>query len=121
MKVKPVPDCSYCDEKSQSVSHLYLDCPYTKQLLACFEKQFKLQRKLSEKEKLLGVDPNVQMNRLLKKKLSTLRRLIYQFNHKDEKLRCNMFLEVVDSTYTIEYAIADRNGRVPQHQKHRER
>ena len=121
MKVKPIPDCSYCDEKSQSISHLYLECPYTKQLFACFEKQFKLNRKLSEKEKLLGVDPSTQMNRLLKKKLSILRRLIYQFNHKDEKLRWNMFLEAVDRVYTIEYAIADRNGRVPQHLKHWER
>ena len=85
------------------------------------EKQFKLNRKLSEKEKLLGVDPNIHMSKLLIKKLSILRRLIYQFNHRDEKLRWNMFLEVVDRTYTIEYAIADRNGRVPQHLKHWER
>ena len=118
MKVKPKPDCSYCNEKSQTVEHLYLECPYTKQLFACFEKQFKLERKLSEKEKLLGVDPSTQMRKLLKKKLSILRRLIYQFNHKDEKLRWNMFLEAVDHTYVIEYAIADRNGRVPQHLKH---
>ena len=121
MKVKPIPDCSYCDEKSQSVSHLYLECPYTKQLFACFEKQFKLDRKLTEKEKLLGVDPFAQLTKLLKKKLSILRRLIYQFNHRDEKLRWNMYLEAVDRVYTLEYAIADRNGRVPQHLKHWER
>ena len=121
MKVKAKPDCGYCSEKSQTIDHLYLECPYTKQLFACFEKQFKLDRKLSGKEKLLGVDPSTQMSNLLKKKLSILRRLIYQFNHKDEKLRWNMFLETVDYTYVIEYAIADRNGRVPQHLKYWER
>ena len=115
MGVKQNSECSYCNEKSQTIQHLFLDCAYTKQLFACFEKQFKMDRKLTDIEKLIGMDPNQYMSKILRKKLSILRRSIYQKNHKDEKLRWEMFLDIVEKVYVAEYAIADRNGRVLQH------
>ena len=121
MGVKHNSECSYCNEKSQTINHLFLDCRYTQQLFACFEKQFKMDRKLTDIEKLIGMDPNQYMSKLLRKKLSILRRSIYQKNHKDEKLRWQMFLDTIERVYVAEYAIADRNGRVLQHLKHWEK
>ena len=80
-----------------------------------------MDRKLTDIEKLIGMDPNQHMSKLLRKKLSILRRSIYQKNHKDEKLRWEMFLDTVERVYVAEYAIADRNGRVLQHLKHWEK
>ena len=74
-----------------------------------------MDRKLTDIEKLIGMDPNQYMSKILRKKLSILRRSIYQKNHKDEKLRWEMFLDIVEKVYVAEYAIADRNGRVLQH------
>ena len=121
MGVKQNAECSYCDEKSQTINHLFLDCKYTKQLFACFEKQFKMDRKLTDIEKLIGMDPSEYMTKLLRKKLSILRRTIYQRNHKDEKLRWQEYLDTVERVYVAEYAIADRNERVLQHLKHWEK
>ena len=115
MGVKKNAECSYCDEKSQTIEHLFLECHYTQQLFACFERQFKMDRNLTDIEKLIGMDPRQYMRKLLRKKLSILRRSIYQKNHKDEKLRWQMYLDTVERVYIAEYAIADRNGRVLQH------
>jgi hypothetical protein len=45
------------------------------------------------------------------KRLSILRKQLYDFNHQDIKLRWEMFINRVDEIYVIEYAIADRNDR----------
>ena len=121
MGIKPNSNCPYCDETSQTICHLFLECKYTKQLFACFEKQFNLDRKLTDLEKLIGIDPSTSMTKLLIKKLSILRRSIYQHNHKDEKLRWGTYLDTIERVYVAEYAIADRNGRVLQHLKHWEK
>ena len=44
--------------------------------------------------------------------------MIYQNNHRGEKPRLGQFLDLVDKIHTIEYAIADRNGKVLQHLKY---
>ena len=38
-------------------------------------------------------------------------------NHRDEHLRWEQYLDLVDKIYTIEYAIADRKDKVLQHLK----
>ena len=121
MGVKQNAECSYCDEKSQTIKHLFIECSYTQQLFACFERQFKMDRKLTDIEKLIGMDPSQHMGKLLNKKLGILRRSIYQNNHKDVKLRWQMYLDIVERVYVAEYAIADRNGRVLQHLQHWEK
>ena len=117
MGIKQNSKCTYCAEESQTINHLYLNCDTTKQLFACFENQYKLVEKLTELEKLIGVDPGVDRPKLILKKLGILRRIIYQSNHKDEKPRWNSFLDLVEKVYTYEYAIADRNGKILQHLK----
>ena len=117
MGIKQDAKCSYCGEESQTLNHLFLKCNTTKQLFACFENQYKLTDRLTDLEKLLGVDPSSNRPKLIMKKLGILRRMLYQSNHKDEKPRWNTFLELVDKVYTYEYAIADRNGKIPQHFK----
>jgi hypothetical protein len=46
-----------------------------------------------------------------------LRKQLYDFNHQDIKLRWEMFINRVDEIYVIEYAIADRNDKLPLHLK----
>ena len=118
MGIKQSSKCSYCEEESQSLGHLFLKCSQIQQLFACFERQFKLDRKLSDLEKMIGVDPTISRPKLILKKLSILRRMIYQCNHKDEKPRWGQFMELIEKIYTYEYAIADSNGKVFQHLKH---
>ena len=67
---------------------------------------------------MIGVDPTISRPKLILKKLSILRRMIYQCNHKDEKPRWGQFMELIEKIYTYEYAIADSNGKVFQHLKH---
>ena len=55
------------------------------------------------------------------KKLGILRRMIYQSNHKDEKPKWGQFLDLIERVYTYEYAIAERNGKIPQHLLHWEK
>ena len=121
MGFKKNAECSYCDEKSQTINHLFLDCNYTQQLFACFKRQFKMDRNLTDIEKLIGMDPSQYMSKLLRKKLNILRRLIYQKNYKDEKLRWQVYIDALERVYVTEYAIADRNGRVLQHLQHWEK
>ena len=118
MGIKQSAKCSYCEEESQSLGHLFLKCSRIQQLFACFERQFKLDKKLSDLEKMIGVDPTISRPKLILKKLSILRRMIYQCNHKDEKPRWGQFMELIEKIYTYEYAIAERNGKVFQHLKH---
>ena len=117
MKIKESPKCIYCEEESQSLKHLFVECKSSRQLFACFEKSFLSGSKLTDLEKLIGADPGISRSKLIKKKLSILRRMIYQCNHKDEKPRWGNFLELLDRVYVAEYAIADRNGRILQHFK----
>ena len=117
MGIKQDPKCNYCGEESQTLNHLFLKYNTTKQLFACFKNQYKLVEKLTDLEKLIGVDPSCDRPKLIMKKLGILRRMIYQSNHNDEKPRWNMFLELVDKVYTYEYAIADTNGKILQHFK----
>ena len=117
MHIKSSAKCTYCEEEQQSTIHLYLECPRIQQLFACFEKQYKLEVKLSKAEKLIGIDPAVKRSKVVHKKLSILRREIYLHNHRDECLRWGQFLDFVDRVYTIEYGIADRRDRVQHHLK----
>ena len=115
MGIKDESKCTYCNEKSQSISHLYLECRATQNLFACFERKMKLTEKLTDLEKIIGIDPKVERGKLIMKKLGILRRLIYQCNHRDEKPRWEAFLDKVDVIYTYEYSIADRNGLILKH------
>ena len=96
MGFKKNAECSYCDEKSQSINHLFLDCNYTQQLFACFKRQFKMDRNLTDIEKLIGMDPSQYMSKLLRKKLNILRRLIYQKNYKADRS-----VKVIMATYEL--------------------
>jgi hypothetical protein len=76
-----------------------------------------LSEKLSELEKLIGIDPLIERNLIMIKCLNILRKQLYDFNHQDIKLRWEMFLNQVDEIYIIEYAIADRSDKLPLHLK----
>ena len=121
MGIKTSPKCNNCEEESQSLDHLYLKCNTIQNLFACFEKSFKLTEKLSNLEKLVGFDPSIKRTKLITKKLGILRRMICQSNHKDEKPKWGQFLDLIERVYTYEYAIAERNGKIPQHLLHWEK
>jgi hypothetical protein len=93
------------------------ECTYSQRLFACFERKYKLNEKLSELEKLIGIDPRIERSLITIKRLSILRKQLYDFNHQDIKLRWEMFINRVDEIYVIEYAIADRNDKLPLHLK----
>jgi hypothetical protein len=84
--------CSYCDNPRQSVEHLYTECTYSQHFFACFERKFKLTEKLSELEKLIGIDPLIARSLIMIKRLNILRKQLYDFNHQDIKLRWEMFI-----------------------------
>jgi hypothetical protein len=115
--VKQSGKCGYCDDPRQSVEHLYTGCSYSQRLFACFECKFKLSEKLSELEKLIGIDPLIERSLIMIKRLNILRKQLYDFNRHDIKLRWEMFLNRVDEIYIIEYAIADRSNKLPLHLK----
>jgi hypothetical protein len=84
-------------------------------MFACFERKYKLSEKLSELEKFIGMDPLIERSSIMIKRLNILRNQLYDFNHKDIKLRWEMFLIQVDEIYIIKYAIADRSDKLPLH------
>jgi hypothetical protein len=100
-----------------SVEHLYTECSYSQRLFACFERKFTLSEKLSELEKLIWINPLIERCLIVIKRLNILRKQLYDFNHRDNKLRWEMFLNRVDEIYIIEYAIADRSDKLPLHLK----
>jgi hypothetical protein len=115
--VKLSGKCGYCDDPRQSVEHLYTECTYSQRLFACFERKYKLSEKLSELEKLIGMDPLIETSLIMIQRSNILRKQLYDFNHQDIKLRWEMFLNRVDEIYIIEYAIADRSNKLPLHLK----
>jgi hypothetical protein len=76
-----------------------------------------LSEKLSDLEKLIGMDPLIERSLIMIKRLNILREQLYDFNHQDIKLRWEMFLNQVDEIYIIEYAIADRSDKLPLYLK----
>ena len=116
MSIKESSKCSFCEEESQTLNHLFIDCQTVKNLFACFEKKYD-QEKISSLERLIGFDPEIKRSKLIMKKLSILRQIIYKCNHKEEKPRWDHFQDLVDRVYTYEYAIADKNNRILQHLK----
>jgi hypothetical protein len=76
-----------------------------------------LSEKLSELEKLIGIDPLIERSLIMIKRLNILRKQLYDFNHQDIKLRLEMFINPMDEIYIIEYAIADRSDKLPLHLK----
>jgi hypothetical protein len=68
-------------------------------------------------EKLIGIDPRIERRLITIKRLSILRKQLFDFNHQDIKLRWEMFINRVDEIYVIEYAIADRNDKLLLHLK----
>ena len=91
----------FCDIESQSFSHLYQGCNLTQKLIACFEKQFEFDNKLTELEKLMGTKPSQNRPKLIMKKLSILRRMIYQYNQRGEKPRWGQFLELIENFFNF--------------------
>ena len=86
-------------------------------LFANFQVQFKMQEKLTDTEKLMGIDPTVQRTKGLLKKLAILRNEIIMSNYRDEVLRWSMVLHKIDRTYTLEYAVANRHEKLHMHFK----
>ena len=121
MNIKNEQKCHYCNEEIQTIKHLYLECKHTQNLFACFERFHNLEDKLSTEEKIIGIDPQKQRKKIIIKKLNILRRAIHSFNHKDEILRWDVYQDLVERIYCIEFSIADRNGRELQHLQHWEK
>ena len=116
MGVKESSKCSFCEEESQTLNHLFIDCKTVKNLFACLERKYNLEE-ISSLERLIGYDPEIKRSKLIMKKIGLLRKVIYQCNHRGDKPRWDNFLDLVEKVYTYEYAIADKNDRVLQHLK----
>ena len=76
-----------------------------------------MSEKLSELEKLIGIDPLIERSLIMIKRLNILRKQLYDFKHQDIKLKWEMFLNRVDEIYIIEYVIAERSNKLPLHLK----
>ena len=66
-------------------------------------------------EKLIGQDPNKSRHPKVLKVLGIARRMIHLSNHRDELPRWEMIQAEVERMYTIEYAIANKNGMMKKH------
>jgi hypothetical protein len=62
---------------------LGMECTYSQRLFSCFDCKFKLSEKLSELEKLIGMDPSMERSLIMIKRLNILRKQLYNFNHQD--------------------------------------
>ena len=114
-EVKDSSKCA-CGEE-QNLEHVMLLCQRYKRLFANFERQYDLTSKLSNIEKLMGIDPTIKRSISIYKKLNILRKAIIQSNHHDEVLRWNRVLHKIDLVYVQEYSIANKNDKIPQHFK----
>ena len=78
---------------------------------------YKLQEKLTETEKLMGIDPTRTRTKAVLKKLAILRNAIIMSNYRDETLRWEKVLHEIDRVYTQEFAVANRKDKLPSHFK----
>ena len=101
----------------QNLTHLMVDCQKSKKLFANFQVQFCLKDKLTDCEKMMGIDPTMTRTKAVLKKLTILRNAIIMSNYRDEVLRWETVLEKIDKCYVSEYAVANRQDKLPKHFK----
>ena len=65
----------------------------------------------------MGIDPTKSRTKAVLKKLAILRNAIIMSNYRDEVLRWEIFLHKVDQVYLSEFAVANRNEKLPNHLK----
>ena len=94
-----------------------VECQRSKQLFANFQVQFKLKEGLSDCEKIMGIDPTKTRTKAILKKLAILRNCIIMSNFRDETVRWEMVLAKIEQVYVQEYAVANRQERLPMHFK----
>ena len=113
--VKETENCQ-CGE-TQNLQHLMVGCQRSSRLFANFQVQYKLQQPLTDTEKIMGIDPTKSRTKAVLKKLAILRNAIIMSNYRDEVLRWEIFLHKVDQVYLSEFAVANRNEKLPNHFK----
>ena len=101
----------------QNLTHLMVDYQKSKNLYANFQVQFGLKEKLTDCEKMMGIDPTKTRTKAVLKKLAILRNAIIMSNYRDEVLRWETVLEKIDRCYVSEYAVANRQDKLPKHFK----
>ena len=102
---------------TQSLHHLMVNCQRSIGLFANFQVQYKLEDPLTECERKMGIDPTKTRTKAILKKLAILRNAIQKYNYRDEALRWQMYLHIVDQVYLSEFAVAYRNDKLPNHFK----
>ena len=65
----------------------------------------------------MGIYPTKSRTKATLKKLAILRNAIIMSNYRDENLRWEMVLAKIDKVYVSEYAVANRQERLPIHFK----
>jgi hypothetical protein len=104
--------CGWCNNKKQSIEHIYTACPRIQGIFSNFNRQYKLEISLSTAEMLMGVDSNLSRSKITLKRLNLLRKYIYDCAHQVVVPKWEEVLHRIDMCYVIEYAIAERNGTV---------
>ena len=113
-----VKDSEHCHcGEIQSLQHLMVECQRSNRLFANFQVQYKLQHPLTPTEKLMGIDPTTIRTKAVLKKLAILRNAIIMCNYRDEVLRWEIFLHKVEQVYLHEFAVANKNEKLPNHFK----
>lgn len=83
------------------MTHLMVDCHNSKNLFANFQVQFCLEEKLTDCEKMMGIDPTKTRTKAVLKKLAILRNAIIMSSYRDEVLRWETVLEKIDRCYAV--------------------
>jgi hypothetical protein len=104
--------CDLCGAEKQNIEHIYLQCPRIQSLFKNFERHLLLTVPLSEPEKLIGLDKISARTKLVNKKLGVLRKCVYDAIHAQVTPRWEQVLKQIDHIYVLEYAVAEKNGRV---------
>ena len=104
--------CELCNEPRQTFVHLMTECSKTQCLFANLEVHLKLEDKWTDKEKLIGMDPEKKRSKGQLKKLNILRKVIYDCNREEVTPKWEKYLTNAETIYTMEYVISDKNDTV---------
>jgi exonuclease III len=109
-------ECKICQTNvTQDLNHLYVDCAIIQQLFHKFETVLGLREKLSDVEKLCGIDTALKRHCLTIKKINILRKFVYDCNTHEEIPKWEAFSGLLNRIYQLEKDIAARKGKLSTH------
>lgn len=110
------PTCPLCNTDSETIKHLYAQCPITNSLWGSIESRITIIPKLNSFMKVYGViDKDVKHVKLVNQILITARRCIYKCHCDGTKPTYRLFKNMLEDCRNIELVIAKSNNTTSIH------